>query len=449
MELKWSMTKIMGTFHTPSPLNSPRRARTFPEDFPVCTKSSSGEILCYDPSSFKRAFHPLGTFSKIFGLFPCYDFGFVSTLTPKSTRIVHILDYIYSAFIFFLLTGGAILCSIYKPGIIQSASVSDRNMDYYVKIALIYATIFCGIQSLFIFPMKWSGMLNFVKLISNIDKILRFDGRMEEKGFAHKVLVYLTGCLVFTLCSFLFLFVYEGQTYKKKNGLFDQKPCITDFLMAPIMTLAIMALVIPTGLAIFFLNAMRLRMEHFNRRMQNLLKPFIPSSCPCVGFSDYGKELDEHWTRYQQQKSNQKNAEKQKEVESNLAEDLEKMRILHCEIRTLANCLSCIFGLHLVRDFLYSLVALVLYTYFLIHFRDEGQYIWVIYAGQAVFIILKMVVMVCFAQLICCQAMVLEGTLQRVSLRRLPEDCGIQVIHIKNYFYEKYSIRNTSFFGLE
>lgn len=400
MGFKLRITKLMGGSFTteledPSDTNTstdPRRARIFGDDFPVCTLANRNN--CYDPDSLKKAFHPLGTFCKCFGLFPCYDFAFVENLPEQKVRLIHILDYCYSALIFLLLTGGAIICQIYQPNII---STSEKSLDYLVKLGLIYATIFAGVQSLFIFPMKWNGVLNFVKHFSNIDKILRFDGRMEERWFAKKVIFYLMGCLLYSMGSFHFLFIYEGKA----------NPCATDYLMVVVMTLALMALVIPTGLAIFFLNAMRLRMEHFNRKIAFMVKNYIPNCCPCSSFFDYGNELDD--SNENQEKKNGKDGVivmETKPVKDTLADDLEKMRILHCEIRTLGNLLSCIFGMHLVRDVLYSLVALVLYTYFLIYSPDkenEGKYVWVIYGGQSVFILLKIYVMVLFAQLICCQ----------------------------------------------
>lgn len=401
MGFKLRMTKLMGGSFTseledPSDTTipkDPRRARIFADDFPICTIANRNN--CYDPDSLKKAFHPLGTFCKCFGLFPCYDFAFVESLTEQKVRLVHIFDYCYSALIFLLLLGGAIVCQVYQPNIIKA---SDQNLDYFVKMGLIYATIFAGVQSLFIFPMKWNGVLNFVKHFSNIDKILRFDGRMEERWFAKKVIFYLIGCLIYALGSFHFLFIFEGKG----------TPCSTDYLMVVVMTLALMALVIPTGLAIFFLNAMRLRMEHFNRKIAFMVKKFIPNCCPCTSFFDYGKELDADADE-KDEKQDGKGKDRiivmeTKPVKDNLAEDLEKMRILHCEIRTLGNLLSCIFGMHLVRDVLYSLVALVLYTYFLIYAPDnEGKYVWIIYGGQSVFILLKIYVMVLFAQLIGCQ----------------------------------------------
>lgn len=358
--------------------NDPRRARIVDEESPVCTLSD--RVNTYDPDSLKKAFHPLGIYSKCFGLFPCYDFTFVEKMTVGKIKVIHIVDYCYSALIFFLLTGGALLCYIYKPGSITKDEDS-ATLDYYVKLTLIYATILAGVHSLFLFPMAWKRVLHFVVLFSNIDKILRFDGRMEERWFAKKVMLYLTGCLVFTFTSFMILFLFDNVD--------EDNRCFTDYLMAPIMTLALMVLIVPTGLAIFFLHAIQLRMVHFNRQLKQMLLPVTPSCCTCVSIQDYGKELDR--------------AKLDKKVEVTLEENLEKMRILHCEIRMLVYYMGGIFGMHLVRDFLYSLVALVLYTYFLIYAHNEdGVYTRITYGVQSVFIILKILVIVCFAQLICC-----------------------------------------------
>ncbi len=385
MEFEFRMANVMGLLRNqndPKPEDT-RKARIFEDEAPVCTLRDRKN--CYDPDSLKKAFHPLGIFSKMFGLFPCYDFTFSdnSTSTGQTSRrlrFMHLLDYLYSAFIFILLTGGAIIVHIYKPRILESKCNDSGDMDYYVKLGLIYAKIIAGIPSLFIFPMKWNGVLNFVKLMSNIDKILMFDGRKEERCFALKLLFYMICTLIFTLGSFFVLFVLDGKS---------QPSCIMDYILTLIVTLALMGLVIPTGLAIFFLNAIRLRMEHFNRKMHNILQCFIPSCATCMGFSDYGKELDTALVE-----------KKQLDI---LPENLEKMRILHCEIRTLGNCMSCIFGMHLVRDFLYSMVAMVLYTYFLLYFQEDGLGITLIYAGQCAFLVLKILMLVCFTQLICYQ----------------------------------------------
>ncbi|CAL8078391.1 unnamed protein product [Orchesella dallaii] len=380
-----------------------RKARIFDEESPVCTIGN--RTNCYDPDSIKKAFHPLGIYSKCFGLFPCYDFSFVENLSDGNVRMIHILDYCYSVLIFLVLTGGGLLCHVYKPNHLrrEETKLGGENIDYYAKLALIYCTIFAGVQSLFIFPMKWNQVVNFVRLFSNVDKILRFDGRDEERWFAKKVILYLTGCLVFTLASNLILFILDG------SGV---STCFSDFLMPPLMTLALMALIIPTGLAVFFLNAVRLRMMHFNRKMTTLLTPLTPSCFICISFQDYGKELDEM---------------KLDRKPEQFAEDLEKMRILHCEIATLGKSISCIFGTHLVRDFLYSLVGLVMYTYFLIYIQDEGDFTWIMYAGQNAFILLKLLVLACFAQLICCEGSILRASLQRVSLRRLDESSCLQI----------------------
>ena len=76
---------------------------------------------------------------------------------------------------------------------------------------------------------------------------------------------------------------------------------------------------------------------------------------------DYGKELDNKMIETKSEE---------------LAFDLEKLRILHGEVTDLVHETSCIFGPHLIQDFGFTVIAIIMYSYFIVFLRsDQGKFL--------------------------------------------------------------------------
>jgi len=175
---------------------------------------------------------------------------------------------------------------------------------------------------------------------------------------------------------FTCLFVFESPEIPKTS---------LDYMMVPVEIFAEMMNTTPTIFVIFFLYSIRIRLQEFNRQVQELILPITPSCVSCVNYSDYGNEL-----------VGQVCLRKSKL----LSEDLEKLRILHEEIRVLVDMTSCILGSHLIRDFLYSTIGMVLYSYFILFVSGVGLKFWFIFPFLDVFIVVKMIVLSSFGHMI-------------------------------------------------
>ena len=218
---------------------------------------------------------------------------------------------------------------------------------------------------------------SYLDHFEHIDKILQFDGRFakEERNFARRLLFHLTFILIFTIISWYLLFIQDIN---------DETPRVVDYLMVYVVSLAVMVHVIPTAMVIFFMNSIRIRLVQFNDKVKTIISPITPSCFTCKNYTDYGKEIDER-------------IEKKSE---DLAFDLEKMRILHGEMGQLVLETSDLFGAHLIRDFLYSICGIILYSYYLLFLREDQGMFWFIYIVLDIFVAAKLIIICCFADMV-------------------------------------------------
>lgn len=109
-----------------------------------------------------------------------------------------------------------------------------------------------------------------------------------------------------------------------------------------------------------------------------------PSCMACKGYWDYGKELEEE----------KKDAQNFYIGGNELALHVEKLRLLYTELFSLSYEMSRLFGSHLVRDYLFSIFGLILYTYILLFANLEGSVSnYVIITVLDGFLILKLFVL--------------------------------------------------------
>ncbi len=76
------------------------------------------------------------------------------------------------------------MCTISTPAAFSRLSlVGEENdvTDFYVSMALVYLTMVTGIVALFTFPTSNRLLLELIDHFTHLDKILRFDGRSEER----------------------------------------------------------------------------------------------------------------------------------------------------------------------------------------------------------------------------------------------------------------------------
>jgi len=343
------------------------------------------EELCKDGScsfqvdSIRNAFRPLGVCAKLFGLFPCYDLSFASKLEDKKLKLVHVLDYCYTALICLLMAAGVVICTINRPAVLyDSFTDGEDKTDYYVVMASIYINMFIGLMSLFIFPKSWSQLLQLLDHFANLDKIFLFDGRQEEREFSRRILIFAIAVNII-LCIAHY-FVWTSQS--------TEISC-TVYLMIIMLCLAGTIALIPTCMVIFFIHAIHLRQKAFNKKLESLLSPLTPCCFACADYSDFGVEI-----------CNAPLKENQLKI---IAADLEKMRILYSEIKGLAGSLGCLFGSHLVREFITCLSGLIIYSYLILFLRDDRFIFWFFYIGLIIYIGIKLFTMACYAQHIICE----------------------------------------------
>ncbi|XP_035702887.1 uncharacterized protein LOC118434160 [Folsomia candida] len=193
--------------------------------------------------------------------------------------------------------------------------------------------------------------------------------------------------------------------------------CYTDIIMAPIITLAGTTLLIPTAILIFFLHALRIRLFHFNKFMETKLEAVTPSYSACSGYWDYGKEIE--------------NNEKSPQIDFGGAElslHLEKLRLLYTEMGALSCEISQLFGSHLARDYLFSTVGIILYTYIILYVDYNNSVSnYAIVTILEGFLLLKLFMMSLFAQRIHCFVFQAKRMLNRVSIARVSPECGMQI----------------------
>ena len=332
-------------------------------------------------STIRTAFRPLGMVAKCFGLFPCYDLSFTKKLSSEKLRVIHILDYCYSGLIFTLMTAGAVLCSVRQPVVIKEMMSGSEKTDFYVIMTVFYMTMIMGIISLSIFPKKFSLLLHYIEHFSSIDKLLDLpqSNHQTEVRFGKRLLTVLGFELIVIVLLFYFMFIMETPDVSKPY---------TDYLLIAVEALAGMARIIPCNLLIFFMNSIRMRLTYFNSQIQKLIQPITPSCFTCDSFTNYGEDVNRRLRSISSRKSFE------------LAGKLEKMRILHEEISELMSETSLIFGSHLLRDFLYSILGIILYCYFIFFLREENLVFWFIYPFMVLLIIMKLIGLSSFAQFI-------------------------------------------------
>lgn len=99
-------------------------------------------------------------------------------------QILHILDYCYSGMIMSVMAGGGVMCTIKPPSALaRLASDGDTDTtDFYVSIAVVYIIMAHGIMALLTFPTANAALLALIDHFTHLDKILRFDGRSDERS---------------------------------------------------------------------------------------------------------------------------------------------------------------------------------------------------------------------------------------------------------------------------
>jgi hypothetical protein len=294
-----------------------------------------------------------------------------------------------------MISGGAVVCFLWPPSVLVRMSLQkqmkrDLLMDYYVNTVLVYLTMINGVISLLVFPSSGRSLLKLLDHFNQLDRILTFPYLKEEGHFSLRVLIHIGVILCGSFACFVGLYVVEVREEDKEFIT------VTDYTIPFILAVSGTVLLIPTGLIIFFLNGLRLRLFHFNNVIEGLVSPFTPSYETCSNYKDYGKELD----NLAVEDESLPNFSRVREEE--LAIHLDKMRSLHAEMKAIACELGCIFGGHLVRDFLFSIMGLILYTYLLIYMNDNAVTNWFIYVVLDSFLLVKIVVMTSFAQRISC-----------------------------------------------
>ncbi|CAG7816175.1 unnamed protein product, partial [Allacma fusca] len=275
-------------------------------------KETCNKKTC-DKPCIRKVFRPLAIYAKCFGLFPCYDLSFVQKLDEKGVRLIHVLDFLYTGLVCALMTGGGFLCLYMEPGMLLEMKAEAEETDYWVIKINFYLTIIMGVLSLFVFPKSSCILMHYLDHFAHVDKILQFDGRfaLSERAFARRVLTHLMMLIFATAVIWYLLFVV---------GLRGVEPRWVDYLLIPIVTLAVTVHSIPSAFFIFFLNSIRVRILQFNDKVKLIILPITPSCFACKSFCDYGKELDDKMI-----------ATKSEE----LAFDIEKLRILHGELSDL------------------------------------------------------------------------------------------------------------------
>jgi hypothetical protein len=219
-------------------------------------------------NTIRKAFRPLGIAAKVFGLFPCFDLSFTRGLSSQKLRVIHILDYAYSGLMLLLMAGGAVLCSVLPPVVLEEMSKGNEVTDSYVVRALFYISMFMGVMSLSIFPKKFALLLHYIEHFSSIDKLLEVgeEGHRKEERFGRYLLAVLFLNAAFVTTTFYLMFGLERPEIPKP---------VTDYLLIPIQVLAAVAHLIPTSLLIFFMNAIRLRLHQYNLQVKpNPLSPY-------------------------------------------------------------------------------------------------------------------------------------------------------------------------------
>lgn len=192
------------------------------------------------------------------------------------------------------MAGCALVCAISPPSAFKRLRIDYLDgtngdddptiIDFYVSLAACYMTLLTGVMALFTFPRSNGALLNLLRLFSQLDKILRFDGRLEERCiyikknpfnsyyflklynfenifsriFARRLLIHLIVIFLLTIGAYVGFYIFEP--YSKGEIM-----CFTDFMITPILAFCGTALLIPTALLIFFLNALQLRLFHFNK----------------------------------------------------------------------------------------------------------------------------------------------------------------------------------------
>lgn len=313
--------------------------------------------VCEKPC-IRKVFRPLGFFAKCFGLFPAYDLSFVEKLNDVEVKWIHIADYIYTAVVCFIITSGAISCIFNEPQILLQMQDGAETTDYYVVMAIFYMTIIVGVWAVFVFPKSSGVLIRYLDHFAHVDKILEFDGRYarDEGRFARRVLCELILVMACTIMSWWMIFICDLET----------EPKWSDYIMVPVISIAVMTNLIPTYFFLFFLNSIHIRILQFNDKVRRIILPITPSCFACKSFMDYGKELDDKMIETKSEE---------------LAFDLEKLRILHGEVTDLVHETSCIFGPHLIRDFGFTMVAIIMYSYFIVFLRSDQGSFWPVYVA--------------------------------------------------------------------
>ncbi len=332
--------------------------------------------------STRKAFLPLGTIAKCFGLFPSYKLTFAESCQCPRKRLI---DYLYSGSIFLFIVVGLILCIRCNPAVIEGMSLPGtrtQTTDSIVIMGVFYTSMGMGILTRLNIPRKICSFISYLEHFENVDKILHFGKESEkaEEKFGRVLATTLILAVVVVGSIFTCLFVLESPQIPKTY---------LDYIMVVVEILSEMANLTPTVFIVFFLHSIRLRLQEFNHQIERIVLPITPSCASCLSYSDYGRELEGQVCF------------RKSEV---LAQDLEKMRILHEEISILVDKTSEIFGSHFIRDFLYSIVGMVLYSYFMLFVRGSGEgggmKYWFIFPCLDIFIVCKLIYLSSCAHLI-------------------------------------------------
>ena len=324
--------------------------------------------------SIRKALFPLGVIARCFGLLPCYEIISFTFPLPGGTKCPkkRIIHYMYSGFILGFIISGLAICIFHTPAVLEGmafAESTSNKTDSFVIMGVFYTSIGMGILTLLTIPRKTCAFMSYIKHFENVDKILQFGKHNEEreKKFGQILAIFLFLAVLVLILIYTGLFIFESPEIEKTY---------LDYIMVIVESFAEMASLTPTCLIIFFLHSIKLRLEEFNRQIEQIILPITPSCVSCVNYSDYGNELV---GQVCYRKSNL------------LGEDLEKMRILHEEIGVLADKTSEIFGSHLIRDFLYATIGMILYSYFILFVRGVGLKYWFIFPFLDIFIVIKLV----------------------------------------------------------
>lgn len=79
------------------------------------------------------------------------------------------------------MMGSALLVSIRHPSAFMRIEDNNDDMDFYVNMSVVYLTMTTGVMALFTFPTANVALLSLLDHFTHLDKILRFDGRCEER----------------------------------------------------------------------------------------------------------------------------------------------------------------------------------------------------------------------------------------------------------------------------